>query len=159
MGRPHVVIALERKYAQLLGHQSRIPYPSLSLAADMAHIEAVMRLFDDTWDKSKVQPFVRSTPSRWIKKGLGMRTAFELLRQADAPLTTRQIVTQVLERLGHPKPDRDEFNKLCANFHINLSYSVGRGLVMLEGRPARWTTDLRGKQERGEVRSIEGAGR
>jgi hypothetical protein len=138
MARPHVVTALERKYAHLLGCQKRLRYPSLSLTADLAHIEAVMRLFDPSWDKAGVRPIIPYTPSRWRKKGLGMRTTIEILKRADTPLTTREIATQVLERLSLPKPDRWEFNSLCASFHTSLSHQIDKGLVMVEGKPKRW---------------------
>jgi hypothetical protein len=138
MARRIIVTTLERKYAHLLGCQKRLRYPSLSLAADLAHIEAVVRLFDPSWDKAGVRPVIPSTLSRWGKKGLGMRTAIEILKRADTPLTTRKIATQVLERLGLPKPDRWEFNSLCASFHTSLSHQIGKGLVVVEGRPRRW---------------------
>jgi hypothetical protein len=76
MARPHVVTALEGKYARLLGCQRMLRRPSLSITADLDHIEAVMRLFDPHWDKAGVKPIAPRFPSRWRKKGEGVRAAF-----------------------------------------------------------------------------------
>jgi hypothetical protein len=73
-----------------------------------------------------------------------MRTALAILRDATEPLTTRQIVLMVLDRLNMPEPDYGELKLICSSFNSALRNKAARGgLTLIEGRPVRWALERR----------------
>ncbi len=77
-------------------------------------------------------------PSRWDKRGQGVRTALEVLRGASEPMSAREIVLAVWERTGLPVPAKEELYRISATFNMALSRRVGNGVMMVEGKPKRW---------------------
>jgi hypothetical protein len=138
MARQIVVSVLERKYARLLGCQSRLRRPSLSIAVDLAHIEAVVRLFDPAWNKAVVKPIAPKLPSRWRKKGAGVRMALEVVKKARQPLSATEIAREAFLVAGMAVPCNDELRLVGADLIYSLRRHFGEQLTMIEGRPARW---------------------
>ena len=138
MAEPHVLTALYGKYADVMGALRQCEGIAKKHRADLQHIEATIKLFKPDWTGDGIKPRKAHKPSRWPGRGEGMRTALAILRDATEPLTTRQIVVQVLERHTMPEPDYDELKLICASFNGCLLNQVGRGIVSVEGRPRRW---------------------
>ena len=138
MAEPHVLTALYGKYAEVMGALRQCKGIAEKHRADLQHIEATIKLFKPGWTGDGIKPRKAHKPSRWPGRGEGMRTALAILRDATEPLTTRQIVVQVLERHAMPEPDYDELKLICASFNGCLLNQVGRGIVSVEGRPRRW---------------------
>lgn len=133
-----VLHALERKYAHLLGCKSRLKHPPPSLAQDLDHIAAVIRLFYPDWRREDVRPIVPASPKIWGSKGRGIRTALLIMRERQEPMTTLEIVLAVLERLNTPRPDKYRLKVMVSSFHTNLLHQLPKGMVMCEGKPKRW---------------------
>jgi len=138
MARPQVVNTLEAKYARLLGCQNRLRRPSRSIAADLAHIEAVIRLFDPAWDKAAVKPIAPRFPSRWQSKGEGVRAAIEAVRQADRPLSATEIAQAAYRICGREPPPAIELRLVGTDLIYSLRRHFGSELVASGGRPIRW---------------------
>lgn len=138
MARQHVVTALERKYARLFGCQIRLRQPSLSLAADLEHIEAVIRLFDPAWDKASVKPVAPKFPSRWRKKGEGVRAAFTVIKAAQRPLSATEIAREAFVVAGMVPPCNDELRLVGTDLIYSLRNHLGERLVGVGERPVRW---------------------
>ena len=138
MARTHVVTALEAKYARLLGFQNRLRHPSRSLAADLVHIVAVMRLFDPSWDKNAVKPVAPRFPSRWRNKGEGIRAAFVAIKSAERPLSATEIARAAYLVRGMTPPCNDELRLVGSDLIYSLRRHLGERLIGIEGRPVRW---------------------
>lgn len=138
MARPQVVNTLERKYARLSGCQVRLRRPSRSIAADLAHIEAVIRLFDPAWDKAAVKPIAPRFPSRWQSKGEGVRAAVEAIKQADRPLSATEIAHAAYRVCGREPPPRIELRLVGSDLIYSLRRHFGDRLVAIGERPTRW---------------------
>jgi hypothetical protein len=73
-----------------------------------------------------------------------MRTALAILRGATEPLTTRQIVLMVLDRLNMPEPDYDDLKLICSSFNSALRNKAARGgVILIDDRPLRWDLQRR----------------
>jgi hypothetical protein len=73
-----------------------------------------------------------------------MRTALAILRDATEPLTTREIVVRVLDRLNMPEPDYDDLKLICSSFNSALRNKAARGgVTLVEGHPKRWVVEGR----------------
>jgi len=110
MEHSQVLYPLVRKYARTLGELRRDP-SSDQLRDDLAHLEAVIRMFDPGWD-GYVKPIRPKASIRWGKRGLCTRAAMEVLREATEPLTVREITVRVIARLGIPADDEAVFHSV-----------------------------------------------
>ena len=153
MARLHVVTVLERKYARLLGCQAKLRRPSLSIAADLAHIEAVLRLFDSKWDKAAVKPITPNLPSRWRKKGDGVRAAFAAIKAAQRPLSATEIARAAFVLTGLVPPCKHELALVGSDLIYSLRNHLGDGLVGVGVRPVR----LQVKQPAANTQPIPGS--
>lgn len=138
MAEPHVLTALYAKYAETMGALRLCEGVAEKHRADLQSIEATIKLFKPEWTGEGIKPRKAHRASRWPGRGDGMKTALAILREATEPLTTRQIVVQVLERHNMPEPDYDELKLICASFNGSLLNQVGRGIIIAEGHPRRW---------------------
>src|SRR5271166_1940396 len=73
--------------------------------ADLAHLEATMRLFDPNVEPETFQ----STPPRrrndWFRPGECRRRIHDVLRDAAGPMTTREIVERIMAASHLPSDD------------------------------------------------------
>ena len=144
MAETHVLSALFDKYSEILGQLKQAERQANSHSQSLAHIEAVIRLYRPEWTADGVKARKPHKPPRWPSRGAGMRTALAILRDATEPLTTRQIVLMVLDRLNMPKPDYDNLKLICSSFNSALRNKAARGgLTLIEGRPVRWALERR----------------
>jgi hypothetical protein len=136
MARQNVISTLERKYAQLLGEQVKRPSPSLK--RDAAHIVAVIQIFDPKWTGAGIRPVVMKRRSRWGKRGTGIRAAMAVLREAENPLSARDIAIEVMLRRGQPDAPNNEIVQIMAGINYGLQKRIGREVILIKGYPKRW---------------------
>jgi hypothetical protein len=139
MDKSHVISALFRKYCHLMGQAKRHPDRADEYQADMAHVEAVIRLFRPDADLSHLKPIKARNDTRWHKRGFGVRTTIEILKQADKPLTTREIAEEVMRREGLPFDDGEARRDVCSSLHMSILRRVGKDIVRHDGKPWRWS--------------------
>lgn len=137
MAEPHVISALQAKHRRVKGLILALDAQATQLRIDLDHIEHVIRLFQEHWrdDNDAVAP---RKPSRWDKRGQGIKTALTVLRETSEPMSAREIALAVWERTGLPVPAKQELYRISATFNMALSRRVGKGVVMVEGVPKRW---------------------
>lgn len=135
MAETHVLSALYRKYAYVMGEVRKAERQAEKHCADLDHLEAVIHLFNPDWTGEGMKPRKAHKPSRWSKRGAGMQTALGVLRDATEPLTTRQIVIEALERQKLPEPHYDDLKRIMASFNSALTNRDGRGVMLHDGQP------------------------
>ena len=64
--------------------------------ADLAHLDATIRLFDPNDILVAVQPARRRRYNDWFRHGECRRTIHDVLRDATQPMTTREIVEKIM---------------------------------------------------------------
>jgi len=86
--RPNTVAGLVAKHAELSALRDRYKAEIKKLTVDIDHLDAAIRLFDPDADTYAIKQYV--TKHR-AQKGSVKRFVLDCLREADAPLTSRQI--------------------------------------------------------------------
>jgi hypothetical protein len=104
--QPNVLHALTRKRAEIAG---KIEHNQLSLrhlVAELDHIDATIRIFNPAIDiqgiRSKPVP-----PRHAAFKGEVTRVVLDALREADGPLTSREIARLLMDQRGLNPEDRE----------------------------------------------------
>jgi hypothetical protein len=100
---PHVLSALKEKRARLAGELKMAEVRVVALRADLASIDACLRIFHSDIDPEAIMPKVTfgKTPAG-LPKGAGTRTALEVLRETGEPMSTPELAACVLQRFGRP---------------------------------------------------------
>lgn len=138
MAEPHVLTALNAKYARISGELGKLNNRADKLRIDMAHIEATIRLFRADWSGDGVAPIQPMKPSRWHGRGTGLQTALTVMREAGQPMTARQIAEKALAKHGIGLPDAKTLSAVSGSLAASLERRVGKGVVMHGGKPRRW---------------------
>ena len=139
MAETHVLSALKSKHGHVKGQIVALDAQAAQLRIDLDHIEHVVRMFQKDWRASNNAVAPRK-PSRWDRRGQGIKTALAVLREASEPMTAREIVLAVWARTGLPIPAKQELYRITSTFNTALARRVGQGVVMVEGKPKpkRW---------------------
>ena len=65
------------------------------LAENMKHVEAVIKMFSPGFDVRRIAIRRRYKGNAWFKRGTLFRHALDVMRQADRPLTVREMTRNV----------------------------------------------------------------
>jgi len=107
MAETHVVYALKDKRGRLAGELKAAQLRVVNLRADLAAVDACLRMFRDGLDPEQIAPKVTfgKNPAG-VPKGSGGRYALDVLRETGGAFTCEDLATQVLMRLGkEPTPE------------------------------------------------------
>ena len=132
MAENQLIFGLKRRYAQTLG----LVAAGEDRAEDLAHLAAVIRMFQPGADLSAIRPIrpYREHRQRWS------RDALTILRKANAPMTARAIARRVLSARGVPLT-RPNLQRVECSLHAVLERLEGRGVVRATDAPKRWATE------------------
>lgn len=130
--------ALEKLHAELAGKVNENKKEAQRLHKAMVHVEEVLKLLHPGYD---VRPIAvrRRKLNPWFKRGTLFRAALDVLRTAEKPISSGEVVSRLLAAKGVKNPSRDSHNALeCA---VNSSLRNHKdGLVERVGetRPSVW---------------------
>ena len=96
MAEPHVINALSNKRAELAGIVSQLERQLAQQQANLAHLDATMRLFDANIRPDKIRPKQRRARSIWFRPGECLRRIYDALREAAHPMTTHQLAERII---------------------------------------------------------------
>ena len=96
MAEPHVINALSNKRAELAGIVSQLERQLAQQQANLAHLDATMRLFDANIGPDKIRPKQRRARSIWFRPGECLRQIYDALREAAHPMTTHQLAERII---------------------------------------------------------------
>lgn len=130
----HLHARLTAKLSDSLANSERI-------AANIGHVEAVIRLFDPAYNVKRIPGRRRNVGNPWFKRGTLFRAALDVLRKADAPMTTMEIAKRLAADRG-ATPTREQLRKLDAGLRSCLNKNVGKAVACDDERPARWCLAL-----------------
>jgi hypothetical protein len=129
----YVISALSRKYARLKGRLLGAP-GSNQVITDMAHVGAVLRMFDPELDLDVIRPRRVYEPNRRKFS----RTALGIMRTAGRPLQARELARMVMEAQGTDPTDHKRLLSISCGLQAVLGRLEGQGLVVTTGKPRRW---------------------
>jgi hypothetical protein len=129
---------LQKLHAELAGKVQENKKEAQRLHKAMVHVEEVLKLLNPGYD---VRPIAvrRRKQNPWFKRGTLFRAALDVLRGAETPISSGEVVSRLLAGKGVKNPSRDSRDALeCA---VNSSLRNHKdGLVerVGESRPAVW---------------------
>ena len=132
--------ALKDKRARLDGEIQMRRYQIVRLEMEMAHVDAVIRMFRPGYDPSKIatKRTIKRSAAGTVR-GSGTREALTVLREAREPLTSREIADRILAKNSKP-PGGEDSNRLANTIHASLSRrSDGAVRFDASGYPGRWS--------------------
>lgn len=145
MAETHVISALTDKRARIDGEIQMRRYQIARLEMELAHIDAVIRMFRPSYDITKIA--TKRTVERskaGTVRGSGTREALAILRESGEALTSRDIAERILaKRGGDSSPET--VGRLANNIHGALSRRRD-GAVRADAsvHPATWQINWAG---------------
>lgn len=140
MADTHVISALKEKRARLDGEIKMRRYQISRLEMEMAHVDAVIRMFAPGYNVEKIaskRSFAKNPAG--VRKGAGGRHALTVLREAGAPLTASEIAGRVLAKLD--KADTPEARRMLTASIVSTFSRRKDGAVRYDAstQPGRWS--------------------
>ncbi len=105
MAEPHVIGALRNKRAELAGTLRQLEQQLVQQRANLAHLDATMRLFDPDIRPKDIRPRQQRVRNVWFRPGECLRLIYDQLREATQPITTRELAEQIMRVKGMPVAD------------------------------------------------------
>ena len=96
MSEPSVISSLREKRVELTGILDGLECQANARRADLAHLDATIRLFDPADVLVAAQPARRPRYNDWFRPGECRRRIHDVLRDATEPMTTREIVEKIM---------------------------------------------------------------
>ena len=105
MAELHVIGALRNKRAELAGTLRQLEQRLARERANLAHLDATMRLFDPNIQPTDIRPRQRRARNAWFRSGEGLRLIYDELREASHPVTTRELAERIMQAKAIPVGD------------------------------------------------------
>ena len=130
---------LVRLHADLGGRILENKRRAEKLAADMKHVEAVLKMFDPEFNARAISARRRIQGNPWFKRGTLFRQALDVLRSVTGTLTVREIADAILAAKGVKNATAKQHAGLQAGVRSSLENHAGKTVERGgEGVPKRW---------------------
>jgi hypothetical protein len=107
MGELHVIGALRNKRAELAGTLRQLEQQLVQKRANLAHLDATMRLFDPAIRPNDIRPKRTRARNVWFRPGECLRLIYDELREATQPVTTRELAERIMRVKAVPAADNN----------------------------------------------------
>ena len=121
MAEPHVIGALRNKRAELAGTLRQIEQQLVQQRADLAHLDATMRLFDPTIRPKDIRPRQPRERNAWFRPGECLRLIYDELRETTQPVTTRELAERIMRIKAIPTADNDRRERIQKTLLASLN--------------------------------------
>ena len=105
MSEPHGISALSSKRAELAGIVNQLERQLTQQQANLAHLDATMRLFDPDIRPNRIRPRQQRARNVWFRPGECLRLIYDGLREAAHPMTTHQLAERIIRVKALPIAD------------------------------------------------------
>jgi hypothetical protein len=96
MAELHIIGALRNKQAELAGMLCQLEQQLMQQRANLAHLDATMRLFDPEIRPKDIRPKQPRARNVWFRPGECLRLIYDALREATQPVTTRELSERIM---------------------------------------------------------------
>ena len=103
----HVIGALRNKRAELAGTLRQLEQQLVQQRANLAHLDATMRLFDPGIRPKDIRPRQQRVRNAWFRPGECLRLIYDELREATQPVTTRELAERIMRVKAMPVADNN----------------------------------------------------
>jgi hypothetical protein len=105
MAEMHIIGALRNKRAELAGMLRQLEQQLVQQRANLAHVDATMRLFDPDLRPKDIRPKQPRERNAWFRQGECLRLIYDELREATQPVTTRELAERIMRVKAIPAAD------------------------------------------------------
>jgi hypothetical protein len=130
------VFTLSQLHAELAGKLMDNKRAAIKIRTAMMQVEAVLQMLQPGFSVVAIAAKRRNKSNPWFKRGTLFRSAVDVLRRAEAPMTAREIADALIADKA-PQATRKQAIDLQAAILAALR-KRNRGTVVGEGSPARW---------------------
>ena len=123
------ILALRRKRARIAGEIEQAERRIEPLRSALAHLDAVLRLFDTVRDPELIPAIRPTTRGTFFRHGEQMRLCLEALREAKGPMRARSVAEYAMLEKGLPVDDRRVCEGIADQVRIALTRLERRGVV------------------------------
>jgi hypothetical protein len=141
MADPHVISSLSRKRREIAGEIVELEKQAAQKRADLAHVNAVLRLYDPKAAEESVRPKQLAFRQRFFGNGELSRHCLNTLREVEGlAITADDIAIAAMKAKGMPLGDDPLRQKLVSTTLAALKRLTKRGSVekIGEGVGAMW---------------------
>jgi hypothetical protein len=140
MNEPSVISSLREKRLELTGIIDGLERQANARRADLAHLDATIRLFDAGDIRVAPQPARRRHYNDWFRPAECRRRIHDVLRDATKPMATREIVEKIMAA-RHLSSDDARARELI---HKTVLGSLNRATETIERTQAAGSAAWRG---------------
>ena len=139
MRNTYAILALRRKRAHLAGEIEAAERAIARQRASLANLDAALLLFDAERDPTLI-PSVRPIRIRlYFRHGEQIRLCLEAVREADAPLETRQVAAFAMRAKGLDTGDLELLAAIVVQVRVALHRLAAKGLIFrIGGKHCVW---------------------
>jgi len=138
-GHTPAIFALKRLHAELGGKIKANRKEAAQLTLNMKHVEAVLQMLEPGFDVRRIAARRKNRENPYFKRGTVFRTVLNILRAADGPMTTRQIVEALFRQRGNERPSTVAIRTMVGAVHSSLRNHQGKTVEAIgEGIPVKW---------------------
>jgi hypothetical protein len=112
MAELHVIGALRNKRAELAGVLRQLEQQLVQQRANLAHLDATMRLFDPDIRPKDIRPKRMRERNVWFRPGECLRLIYDELREVTEPVTTRELAERIMQVKAIPAADNDRRERI-----------------------------------------------
>jgi hypothetical protein len=121
MAELHVIGALRNKRAELAGVLCQLEQQLVQQRANLAHVDATMRLFDPDIRPKDIRPKQPRERNAWFRQGECLRLIYDELREATQPATTRELAERIMRVKAIPAADDDRRERVQKTLLASLN--------------------------------------
>ena len=140
MEHEHVLSDLARKRGELAGEADALRARLAQIGADLAHVDATIRLFDPGYDLAAIRP-KRPRDADATRPGEMCRFVLGVLREATEPMSTPEIAARLMTERGMDQSSRSAVRNVTKRVGMALRHQEQRGVVRSQagaGRVLLW---------------------
>ncbi len=131
-----VLSGLIRKRSEMSGEADRLATQLAAIGANVAHLDAVIGLFDPAFDLATIRP-KRPRTSDATKPGEMSRFVLDALREAGEPVPTAVIAARLMAERCMDDQDRKLVRAVSKRVGMTLRHQERRGTVRSQPGPGR----------------------
>jgi hypothetical protein len=134
MPETHVISALRAKRAEVSGYIHDMGNKVKRMRANIAHVDATIRVFAPDLNRNSVPPKRRCRRSRYFAKGELSRRCLDMLRAANGlPIATGEIAKAAMADKGMRPDDSLQVAAITEMVLLSLGRLRRRGVVVKTG--------------------------
>lgn len=138
MTEQYVVAGLVRKRAELAGKIEHTYNELRRMVADLETTDAALAIFDPDFKAETIKPRAFRPPDDWSQRGEMARMVLTILRQAQEPLTSRDIALEMLVTRALDPEDAKLLRLMAKRVGVALRYQREQGRVRSQPGPGQF---------------------